>query len=429
MTAQLERAYRRLLRAYPRRYRRDEVLTTLLDAARPGQRRPDPREAAHLLLSGIRCRFTPPRGQSSWVVVMALIGAIAGGALAGWAMWVPPPPDAEVRAVAAVVLPDPTYSERIDHPEMLTAGEPVPAGAAPAYVAFGANRGATVAETRARLAGAGWRLGPVRGNWYPAVRGDLLVVVRMWPDNTVVQVHRRQPAAVWPVCALATLAGAVLAWLLTVWGLHRWVASGRRRRVVGVYGTLGVTLLGSAAFLAVLPVTNTRSPYVLYGGAHLIMHLQPLLPVLGLVAIGVALVLLARRPVPSPSPEPSAAVDGQPDSLPGLARGLAFTHLAFAVAAAAVLTAYAIRPADPKDLIPFGDSFLNPLMYVYALVALAFPLGIVASPVLLLVSGPLLVFGRRRVGPSRWRLLLASAPTALVLGVLPFTGVLNWWLD
>jgi len=40
----IEKWYRVLLWAYPRRFRRvraQEMLTTLLDAARPGQRRPE----------------------------------------------------------------------------------------------------------------------------------------------------------------------------------------------------------------------------------------------------------------------------------------------------------------------------------------------------------------------------------------------------
>ncbi|GIJ45302.1 hypothetical protein Val02_21880 [Virgisporangium aliadipatigenens] len=55
----LERRYRRLLRAYPAGYRHergDEIVGTLLDAAAPGQRRPDPRQAARLVMAGLRTR-------------------------------------------------------------------------------------------------------------------------------------------------------------------------------------------------------------------------------------------------------------------------------------------------------------------------------------------------------------------------------------
>lgn len=55
----LEGRYRALLRAYPKRYRAergDEIVGTLLDAAAPGQRRPTAREAASLILGGLRTR-------------------------------------------------------------------------------------------------------------------------------------------------------------------------------------------------------------------------------------------------------------------------------------------------------------------------------------------------------------------------------------
>jgi len=57
---QLERRYQRLLLAYPRRYRRargGELLTTLLDAAPAGRRRPTWAEA-DLLAGGMRCRLS-----------------------------------------------------------------------------------------------------------------------------------------------------------------------------------------------------------------------------------------------------------------------------------------------------------------------------------------------------------------------------------
>ncbi|UQU61562.1 hypothetical protein COUCH_21175 [Couchioplanes caeruleus] len=51
----LERAYHRLLRTYPRRFRAQhgaELVTTLLEMAAPGQRRPTPADALHLLAGG-----------------------------------------------------------------------------------------------------------------------------------------------------------------------------------------------------------------------------------------------------------------------------------------------------------------------------------------------------------------------------------------
>jgi len=66
----LEGAYRRLLRVYPRWYREEreeEIVSTLLDASHPAQRLPSPVEAAGLVLHGAATR----------------VGAGPGGPLAG----------------------------------------------------------------------------------------------------------------------------------------------------------------------------------------------------------------------------------------------------------------------------------------------------------------------------------------------------------
>lgn len=60
----LERRYGRLLLAYPAPYRAvrgDEILGTLMEAARPGQTRPALRERRALLLGGLRVRFGADR--------------------------------------------------------------------------------------------------------------------------------------------------------------------------------------------------------------------------------------------------------------------------------------------------------------------------------------------------------------------------------
>lgn len=84
----LERHYRRLLLAYPGRYRRShgtEITTTLLDLARPGQQRPRAGEALHLLASGIRQRFRLPAGRPLAVLAAVLVALVLGafGAAAG----------------------------------------------------------------------------------------------------------------------------------------------------------------------------------------------------------------------------------------------------------------------------------------------------------------------------------------------------------
>jgi hypothetical protein len=82
---ELEISYRRLLWAYPRFYRRErglEILTTLMDAAGPGQTRPSRDEARWLLLTGLRYRLVPP-GRIAGVVaglVTLWIALVLGGA-------------------------------------------------------------------------------------------------------------------------------------------------------------------------------------------------------------------------------------------------------------------------------------------------------------------------------------------------------------
>jgi hypothetical protein len=67
MSGRLRRRYERLLFTYPAAYRRahgDEMLGTLLEAARPDQRLPAPREAISLLLGGLRTRAHQAARQS-----------------------------------------------------------------------------------------------------------------------------------------------------------------------------------------------------------------------------------------------------------------------------------------------------------------------------------------------------------------------------
>ena len=67
MRGRLRRRYQRLLATYPSAYRRahgEEMISTLLDAARPGQHLPAPREAVSLLLGGLRTRAHQAARQS-----------------------------------------------------------------------------------------------------------------------------------------------------------------------------------------------------------------------------------------------------------------------------------------------------------------------------------------------------------------------------
>jgi hypothetical protein len=59
MNPRLHRRYRRLLRAFPpsvRAGRGEEILSTLADRSPPGAKLPEPREAAALVVEGLRAR-------------------------------------------------------------------------------------------------------------------------------------------------------------------------------------------------------------------------------------------------------------------------------------------------------------------------------------------------------------------------------------
>jgi hypothetical protein len=98
-----------LLLAYPRPYRRrhgPEIVTTLLEMAPPGRRRPGLADAAHLLASGLRQRFRLPAGRP-FALIAAIMAALAGGALgaaagswAGAQTFADLPGDATVTAAA-----------------------------------------------------------------------------------------------------------------------------------------------------------------------------------------------------------------------------------------------------------------------------------------------------------------------------------------
>jgi hypothetical protein len=86
--AALERRYRRMLRWYPRAFRResgDEILSVLLDCASPGQRRPGLGERADLMVSAIGMRMGPGlrRPPREVATAMRLMRAGAAAELAG----------------------------------------------------------------------------------------------------------------------------------------------------------------------------------------------------------------------------------------------------------------------------------------------------------------------------------------------------------
>lgn len=81
----LERRYRRLLSLYPKAFRRErgrEILTVLMEGARPGQQRPRRREAADLARHALPMRMrqiiepcgSERRHPGPWILARTLIG-------------------------------------------------------------------------------------------------------------------------------------------------------------------------------------------------------------------------------------------------------------------------------------------------------------------------------------------------------------------
>jgi hypothetical protein len=101
--ADLERRYRRLLRCFPARYRREheqEILSVLMAGAKEGQRRPGLADSADLLISAIFMRWREMTRQPRWrwerrhwrliVRVRVAIGIwllVVGGILLSYGYW------------------------------------------------------------------------------------------------------------------------------------------------------------------------------------------------------------------------------------------------------------------------------------------------------------------------------------------------------
>lgn len=182
---QLEAAYRRLLLAYPhdfRRHRGPEVITTLMDAARPEQQRPTGREAANLILSGLLWRFRLPCGTAYRVVAVIaalLFGlfASAAGSQIAWQSTDTMPTTAEAMSVVQLAASSPVdqgphesaFLDACDKAETNESCESlIPAGADPSVRGVYTGHqlpqnevNGAVEQARTRLANAGWTIGRI----------------------------------------------------------------------------------------------------------------------------------------------------------------------------------------------------------------------------------------------------------------------------
>ncbi len=284
----LERSYRRLLWAYPGFYRRDrgpEILTTLLDAAEPGQVRPSRGEAAHLLVNGLRYRFVPPtwigRLATGLVAIWAAVVLSGAGALAVWALANPAQPDLAAfsddligrPASSAYELPGGnlldmayayrTYGEFQDFAmEGWDGRRPAPMGQSRYYEQV-TDTPTVLADARQHLANAGWRTGALSQGGadsqaavnsahgvFWASRDGMLLRVSGYDNQTGVTV------GTYPIEPSGVLAGAITGFvigLIGVWQAMTWMAHRIARTPLPTRRL--ILLLGLPALLAC--VVNT----------------------------------------------------------------------------------------------------------------------------------------------------------------------------
>ncbi|MEU5939065.1 hypothetical protein ABZ807_07720 [Micromonospora sp. NPDC047548] len=289
----LARRYRRLLRCYPRAYRRergDELLALLLDTAPPGQSRPRLREAVDLIRNGMRCRLGRPASSTvvAWAALAAVVCGLFSAALSARVAWEtarPLPGPAETGEIFRTVLPD-HGPDHVDIPSSFFGYYTQPLGlddldnlllgdggeyqqtATDAWAAGPppVPSDQTVAVAQRRLRETGWHLDGVTVEsangcvdklcassmliTYTTVnarQGDTLLAVTVnsnpEPESPYASIalRRTTPPLVLPAAVGGGLLGALAGWLLFGWASRRTEAPHPARTVVKVL--LGVTLL------------------------------------------------------------------------------------------------------------------------------------------------------------------------------------------
>ena len=285
----LERSYRRLLLAYPRRYRRTrgpELLTTLLDASGPDQRRPHWRDAVNVVGSGLRYRFALPGGRwlATAVVFVALataaLGAAAGARL-GWQDAPDLPADDVLTTWVHRLTPSqqsyaPTPDEirplRIGGrlpwiPVQLLGGADSGDSAGVMIVPSGTSLANTLDLTGDRLHADGWRMDPARTigehTVVTAHRGGLTVIIAAhslpnWRSVLYIAYQREEPRPVLPLTIAGALLFGALGWLGAAAVLRR--ARSRARGVQVLLMAVAIPALG-----LLLPATVTTWLILLTG--------------------------------------------------------------------------------------------------------------------------------------------------------------------
>lgn len=262
MSSELERSYRRWLRVYPASYRRErglEMITTLMEAAGPGQTRPSRVEVAYLLLMGLKFRFVAPtwtgRVAAGLVAIWAAVVLSGAGALAVWATADPQKPDltavsdslagqaaSETYQVPGGSLLEMTIGYRTSSEFGNFAREgwdgvlPAPMGEIRRY----SRSGSVVTGMHQRLAAEGWRTGAIRttaqyGNvdrrifW--AERDGEMLRVAAHPDGTLeIGAFPAEPGGVFAGAVTGAVIGLVLTWQAVTLLAHRAARTSRPAR-------------------------------------------------------------------------------------------------------------------------------------------------------------------------------------------------------
>lgn len=314
---ELERWYRRLLWAYPVGYRRthgQEIITTLMDSAEPGQRRPSRADVADLLRGALRQWFRLPTGKSAVIaaVVTAMTLGAVGGATASWLAWQTaadlPSGTAALQTAEAVagtplntsdsVLMDITLpGVRIQRDSRLIPNWEVEAA-------------------QKRLQADGWTVRPGRtrspdpqgldGGLYQtfqATRSGLILTVNASPSsaadvsgtNLQTVINPAQPEWELGAVLLGWFFGAGTGWILTGRTMYQLRRRSRPRRLAAY--ALGLTALGLAA-LATAGIGLTALVYftVLSPDTIIVIPFYRMIEIEqlgGALAIGLAVLLLA----------------------------------------------------------------------------------------------------------------------------------------
>ena len=254
-TDPLQLAYARLLRCYPRWYRREreaEILTTLLDAAPPGQRRPTRADVVDLLLGALRCRLRRAPAMVVTLAMAVLVGTVGSAAATRLSGYPGPPSESTAVAVARtavgetprdvpgpVLRCDPWCPQTAVDGDDVVAYDHAPDHTDLVHVAYDVARDhapGVVAAAHGRLAAAGWRVEPIvvadGQRWFEASRGGLQATVRGTADPELaavsLQVSKAGSTAAGVLAGLGFLVGAALGALVHRRVVHRY----RRHRLL-----------------------------------------------------------------------------------------------------------------------------------------------------------------------------------------------------